>query len=1711
MYRQGASTLLFLYVSTLIIATIPGRVLLYDTDNNEYIEKFDCIYYTYNDGEEISYCQRPGESMQLNRTSAQCENGGEKRHFLELLDQDIQPSEILRWISSVEMADLYATVFYDRSLLAENDTRFVCNCTQYGTFGKYCEYQFTHRTNAFSKAILNQFDEKRTGDFWNTQRYGSILCYTTLPCESSPLCLDWREICDGVQRCLNGMDEENRDKLEFNECEDDEYRCSNGMCIAEEFWLDGDVDCMDWSDELYLGMEDECPFAPKSIECDEHLCIRGMYSCGDGQCILWGARMAFQRFNIPFGECFTKRNLNYMCEVSPYRPAWTLESGLCWPDENYDDLRYPPWDMMNTSNLTEADKCQYLFRCLLSEGVERDCPCRLQRCVQMMMDLCSKPSRVIFYPPPGLINSNVFVAYDYTKFLSNQNFHFFGVYGSLKCRGFFFRTHRFHPLDTSLLIIMQHLINHGLCTINDPAYGDRDFSSPLQNDKFCWNDSLTFNGRPYAVNPNICLRVGECISQYRIRDGTYDCLGGDDEAVVLERSYCTGNVGRQRFQCFNKEHKCLTIERLRTYVIDCSNSYDESLHGIGISSEDQVQCVKGHMTNCHQLKDYIQQSSIGNLKNQSDTADYSPSSSTSRIPFAWYCDTFWDLEGDVDEMNSSCLHWVCRNNEYQCRTGHCIPLRWVCDGEWDCPDASDEEAIVLMRNQSVHNFQLQNLSSLIQQCHALYLKPPFSNICNTTFELGCLRSHAANPLDIHSHRPCINLTQIGDGIEDCYNQYDEKNTFKVNFFAKTTWGFQFQCADDYRTYRDVCSNGKVNCTDIVCAKYRDKVGVCSDINDFICFEDNRCRKNARCNKVVDCSFGEDEYWCPQSSAINIDAYRQSKKRSLRSIKQVIDWMPFVPEETTSSTSRTLFKLISDARKDQHVTSHSYRCNRGIAVIRINETYCLCPPAYYGRWCQFFSDRITLIAHLDRTTLPKSLTNVTLKIKAHLTFVGQLIDYHEFHAMPTFENGNVIKHRFYLLYSRSLSMLAHKRWRYFNRTDVVNNHPYSVQLDVFALGANATIHELGSWHYPIYFDYLPSFRLAVRLRFPVLFKNITHDRCAQNDCNGNSTCLPVLNHNHSHYCSCKRGYYGTNCNLYDSHCDSYCLTQAFCRPIDLQVGRKQHCICPLGHFGPRCNLKYDGCYSSPCANNGTCLATYDRSDEKPYACRCSSLFYGEQCEHEKASVRVHFNHTKTTPVRAAVVQLFALTDSLTIRYQAVFHGLPSTITYYDPDTVAPFLGILKTYADVSHPQYAIIYLRTKQTIINVTSSPYDCPPSASPLFRYHHICRNQTERLCFYDEAFLCICQRDHYRVDCFLYDTQLDQCDKCLSAAKCLQGNLKDADDVICLCPSCHQGPRCEFSMQAFGITLDSLLVECSRKVKIMYASIVCLLVIIGLFNNYCSFVTFKRPTPRKFAVGNYLLIVSCFNKIVLFCLFFKFMQMPAEIIDHISCKTFSYGLSVMTRSTYWLTTWITIDRLLLILFPTSSTRLSPRKAIGISVLTLIILAAMHVHEIVYYTVVHHRSTASPVCVTNFHTHLVATYNRISTVLHYLLPFAFQVVCITCLIVLASHSRVKTAGQNETFRQVLKKQFSTQKEHYVTPTIIILSAMPQTILTFSFACTPLRYWQRHILLSAYLLSYLPQLLGFILNVLPSTIYKKEFRSTRFGLAVLQRIENTMKK
>ena len=215
--------------------------------------------------------------------------------------------------------------------------------------------------------------------------------------------------------------------------------------------------------------------------------------------------------------------------------------------------------------------------------------------------------------------------------------------------------------------------------------------------------------------------------------------------------------------------------------------------------------------------------------------------------------------------------------------------------------------------------------------------------------------------------------------------------------------------------------------------------------------------------------------------------------------------------------------------------------------------------------------------------------------------------------------------------------------------------------------------------------------------------------------------------------------------------------------------------------------------------------------------------------------------------------------------------------------------------------------------------------------------------------------------------------------------------------------------------------------------------------------------------------------------------------------------MSVLTRITYWLTSLITIERLCLVLFPTSSLLKNQHRVIVQIIFVILCLFTMHIHELIFYIIIVDYSDLSrnvTLCVTNYTQSSILTYNRINVFIHYFIPFLIQIISITILFIQIACNRARISGS--TFWNILIRQIRTQKEQYITPIIIILSSLPQTILSFSYTCTELKQsWQRYTLLTTYFLSYLPQLLGFILYVLPSTTYLEEFRQTPIGKRIVR--------
>ena len=1040
---------------------------------------------------------------------------------------------------------------------------------------------------------------------------------------------------------------------------------------------------MDWSDETnYIDSSPDCSLKVNNMECDEHICRSNEWSCGDGQCIRINFRVPTDKDHYNY-RCSNFRESQYMCEFNENQPMWTeyLHYGACWYVNTF-------YSEINYSDLKRHEKCIYLIQCALSRGLGRSCPCGRvyqQKCENIISRLCENMQ--IPYPPPQSISAFATTYYNATHDWRTRTPDYLLMNGTIKCRGysatFHFLTPFEHGLNAEQILLSASTSQSTFCNRKSSI---RDDESIFKYDKFCWsNTTRTFNNRTYAFQ-DICQPQSRCISQYRINDGFIDC---DDYDLADENVHNLNSnqfrVQRHRFRCSQQQLTALPISSLGDLHSICANHYDEYFYG-SQKALNEIQCRHRDDSGCAILKEYI-------LTSPSDKSTLNQLIH-SQIPFYRYCDTFWDLNNHIDEMADNCQYWICDDDQFQCQTGQCIPWDWLCDGEWDCSDASDEQALLLNENLELAHFR--------NVCYHRYRDQAFADICNITYELPCLLKNVGNPWDIQRYRPCIHLRQIGDEIEHCHNAYDERNTFLRHDQISEMYGMNLLCGNEFFLYNEACKYGQNACqNEPLCSFLSKNLSTCSGPQDVICLNGS-CAINARCNQKLECTHGEDEYWC--SYGIVMRSYRNGKAIQLDERLRSFD--------SSSVPSMSISK--SNQPKGDDVI-YALVCNRGVSLLdKDNKFICFCPPAYIGGVCHYHNDRISIIVHFDLNSFVDN--NAVFYVKSNFLFKNTIIDHHEFHLVPLFELQNYIKHRFYFTYLFTKEALGEKAMRYFNRSDIIHNHPYSVHFDIYMLLNDSTIDEIGSWHYSIYFDYLPSHRLALVIRFPS-----KSEHCTNRTCWPNSKCQPILNTNDSYYCSCNTGFYGSKCQYYESKCQSYCSNQSICLPNGrgkFANVNNPFCICPQNRFGPRCHLRHDECIDSPCMNNGTCYLTFDRTGQQPFICQCSKQFYGDRCQHMKTSIRIHL--TMPMSARVNVIQFYdieKIAQQLIIQKQFFVDGSISVIDYNHGRALAPTLAMLKVYKENNEiAQYFILYIQLNQTNtnINMTITPEHCPVSSSLL-------------------------------------------------------------------------------------------------------------------------------------------------------------------------------------------------------------------------------------------------------------------------------------------------------------------------------------------------------------------------------------------------------------
>ena len=112
------------------------------------------------------------------------------------------------------------------------------------------------------------------------------------------------------------------------------------------------------------------------------------------------------------------------------------------------------------------------------------------------------------------------------------------------------------------------------------------------------------------------------------------------------------------------------------------------------------------------------------------------------------------------------------------------------------------------------------------------------------------------------------------------------------------------------------------------------------------------------------------------------------------------------------------------------------------------------------------------------------------------------------------------------------------------------------------------------------------------------------------------------------------------------------------------------------------------------------------------------------------------------------------------------------------------------------------------------------------------------------------------------------------------------------------------------------------------------------------------------------------------------------------------------------MTSWIVIERVSYVLFSYATLlKKPPRVARIITLSTLLIVAGMHLHKLLFCRKTIDLDGQSAYAVDS-HSEL-SVYDHVTVLTHYLIPFCIQILSITILILLAVRSRSRTGKKRD--------------------------------------------------------------------------------------------------
>jgi len=164
-------------------------------------------------------------------------------------------------------------------------------------------------------------------------------------------------------------------------------------------------------------------------------------------------------------------------------------------------------------------------------------------------------------------------------------------------------------------------------------------------------------------------------------------------------------------------------------------------------------------------------------------------------------------------------------------------------------------------------------------------------------------------------------------------------------------------------------------------------------------------------------------------------------------------------------------------------------------------------------------------------------------------------------------------------------------------------------------------------------------------------------------------------------------------------------------------------------------------------------------------------------------------------------------------------------------------------------------------------------------------------------------------------------------------------------------------------------------------------------------------------------------------------------------------------------------------------------------VILLIITVGSFIHDPIYRRLIDEEDDANEKriwCIVTYPAN-IKIFDSIIHPFHVFGPFIINLISAIILITKKSHQQSNLHTERP-YKEILREQFRQHKHLFTAPVALVILALPRVIIAFASKCMK-SAGDSWLFLVGYFISFIPSMLTFVVFILPSKFYKKEFQKS----------------